>query len=129
MWEDSPTLLVWGDHDPVGAVEVARATASLIPDAQFELPPAGHVPWPGNPDRVPSCCPISSAQEANEVHGPESTDLGTRGRVRARGGIAGLFDRFVLARGVRRAFQGSFAAMERELGPSAHEPASAPPAR
>lgn len=47
-----PTLLVWGDHDPVGAVEVAQATASLIPDAQLELLPAGHVPWLGNPDRV-----------------------------------------------------------------------------
>jgi pimeloyl-ACP methyl ester carboxylesterase len=47
-----PTLLVWGDHDPVGAVEVAQATASPIPDAQLELLPAGHVPWLGNPDRV-----------------------------------------------------------------------------
>lgn len=47
-----PTLLVWGDHDPVGAVEVAQATASLIPEAQLEVVPAGHVPWLGNPDRV-----------------------------------------------------------------------------
>jgi pimeloyl-ACP methyl ester carboxylesterase len=47
-----PTLLVWGDHDPVGAVEVAQATASLIPDGRLELLPAGHVPWLGNPDRV-----------------------------------------------------------------------------
>jgi pimeloyl-ACP methyl ester carboxylesterase len=47
-----PTLLVWGDHDPVGGVEVAQATASLIPDAQLELLPAGHVPWLGHPDRV-----------------------------------------------------------------------------
>jgi pimeloyl-ACP methyl ester carboxylesterase len=48
----TPTLLVWGDHDPVGAVEVAQATASLIADAQLELLPAGHVPWLGNPARV-----------------------------------------------------------------------------
>ena len=47
-----PTLLVWGDHDPVGGMEVAQATASLIPDAQLEVLPAGHVPWLGNPDRV-----------------------------------------------------------------------------
>lgn len=47
-----PTLLVWGDHDPVGGVEVAQATASLIPDAQLEVLPAGHVPWLGNADRV-----------------------------------------------------------------------------
>jgi len=25
-----PTLLVWGDHDPVGGVKVAQATARLI---------------------------------------------------------------------------------------------------
>ena len=47
-----PTLLVWGDHDPVGAVEVAQAIASLVPDVQLEVVPAGHVPWLGNPDRV-----------------------------------------------------------------------------
>jgi uncharacterized protein YndB with AHSA1/START domain len=34
-----------------------------------------------------------------------------------RGGVAGLFDRFLLARGVRRAFQGTFAALEQELAP------------
>src|SRR5512132_523384 len=33
-----------------------------------------------------------------------------------RRGIAGLFDRFVLARGIRRAFERTFAALEREFG-------------
>lgn len=47
-----PTLLVWGDHEPVGAVEVAQAAARLIPDARLEVLPAGHVPWLGDPDRV-----------------------------------------------------------------------------
>jgi Polyketide cyclase / dehydrase and lipid transport len=32
-----------------------------------------------------------------------------------RGGLAGLFDRFLLARGIRRAFQRTFAALEHEL--------------
>ena len=32
-----------------------------------------------------------------------------------RGGIAGVFDRHVLARGIRRAFEDTFAALEREL--------------
>jgi uncharacterized protein YndB with AHSA1/START domain len=32
-----------------------------------------------------------------------------------RGGIAGLFDRFLLSRGIRRAFAETFAALEREL--------------
>lgn len=47
-----PTLLIWGEHDPVGGVEVARATADTIPGAQLELLPAGHAPWLGHPDRT-----------------------------------------------------------------------------
>jgi pimeloyl-ACP methyl ester carboxylesterase len=47
-----PTLLVWGDHDPVGAVGVAEAVAALIPAARLAVLPAGHVPWLGNPDRT-----------------------------------------------------------------------------
>jgi pimeloyl-ACP methyl ester carboxylesterase len=47
-----PTLMIWGNHDPVVPVEDARAAASLIPDAQLEVLPAGHVPQLGNPDLV-----------------------------------------------------------------------------
>ena len=47
-----PTLIVWGDRDPVGSVEVARAVTDLIPDSRLEVLPAGHVPWLGDPDRV-----------------------------------------------------------------------------
>jgi pimeloyl-ACP methyl ester carboxylesterase len=47
-----PTLVLWGDHDPVGAVKVARATATLVPNAQLQVLPAGHVPHLGNPERV-----------------------------------------------------------------------------
>jgi pimeloyl-ACP methyl ester carboxylesterase len=47
-----PTLVIWGDHDPVGAVEVGQATAKLMPDARLEVLPAGHVPYLANPDRV-----------------------------------------------------------------------------
>jgi uncharacterized protein YndB with AHSA1/START domain len=46
-----------------------------------------------------------------------------------RGGIAGLFDRFLLARGVRRAFQRTFVALEQELASSQDEPAVPRPAR
>ena len=48
----APTLLIWGDRDPVGAVEAARAAAELIPDARLEILPGGHVPQLGNPERV-----------------------------------------------------------------------------
>jgi pimeloyl-ACP methyl ester carboxylesterase len=47
-----PTLLIWGDRDPVGAVKVAQATARLVPTAQLEVLPAGHVPFLGHRDRV-----------------------------------------------------------------------------
>jgi pimeloyl-ACP methyl ester carboxylesterase len=47
-----PTLIIWGDHDPVGAVEAARATATLMPQAQVAILPAGHVPYLGHPQRV-----------------------------------------------------------------------------
>jgi hypothetical protein len=41
-----------------------------------------------------------------------------------RGGIPGLFDRFLLARGIRRAFQRTFMALEEELGTSEAERAA-----
>ena len=49
---DVPTLIIWGDHDPVGTVETAKAAASLIPGARLELLPGGHVPYLGNPERA-----------------------------------------------------------------------------
>jgi len=47
-----PTLMIWGDHDPVVPLAYARAAAALIPDARLEVLPAGHVPQLGNPDLV-----------------------------------------------------------------------------
>jgi pimeloyl-ACP methyl ester carboxylesterase len=47
-----PTLMIWGDHDPVVSVAAARAAAELIPNAHLEVLPAGHVPQLGNPERV-----------------------------------------------------------------------------
>jgi pimeloyl-ACP methyl ester carboxylesterase len=47
-----PTLLIWGDRDPVASVEAARATAALVPRARLELLPAGHVPYLGHPERT-----------------------------------------------------------------------------
>jgi pimeloyl-ACP methyl ester carboxylesterase len=47
-----PTLLIWGDHDPVGRVEAARAIAGLLPEAQLEILPGGHVPYFGHPQRA-----------------------------------------------------------------------------
>jgi pimeloyl-ACP methyl ester carboxylesterase len=48
----APTLMIWGDHDPVVSVAAARAAADLIPDSRLEVLPGGHVPQLGNPERV-----------------------------------------------------------------------------
>jgi pimeloyl-ACP methyl ester carboxylesterase len=46
------TLLIWGEHDPLGGAEVARMTAAAIPHSLLEVVSAGHAPWLGHPDRV-----------------------------------------------------------------------------
>ncbi|HKG67113.1 MAG TPA: alpha/beta hydrolase [Solirubrobacteraceae bacterium] len=48
----APTLLIWGDRDPVATVEAARVTAELIPQAELAVLPAGHVPYLGHPERT-----------------------------------------------------------------------------
>jgi pimeloyl-ACP methyl ester carboxylesterase len=47
-----PTLLIWGDRDPVATVEAAQVTAGLIPHAALEVLPAGHVPYLGHPEQT-----------------------------------------------------------------------------
>lgn len=50
----APTLVVWGEDEPVGGAAVARAVTELIPDARLELLPAGHAPWLGHGSRIAS---------------------------------------------------------------------------
>lgn len=47
-----PTLVVWGDHDPVGGEDVAEAVCETIPNCELTVLSAGHVPWLGHPDEV-----------------------------------------------------------------------------
>jgi pimeloyl-ACP methyl ester carboxylesterase len=47
-----PTLMIWGDHDPIVSVAHAQVAAELIPDARLVVLPGGHVPQLGNPERV-----------------------------------------------------------------------------
>jgi pimeloyl-ACP methyl ester carboxylesterase len=47
-----PTLVLWGERDPVGTIPVARAATDLIPDARLEVLPTGHGPWLGQPTRT-----------------------------------------------------------------------------
>jgi pimeloyl-ACP methyl ester carboxylesterase len=47
-----PTLVLWGERDPVGTIPVARAATDLIPHARLEVLPTGHGPWLGQPSRT-----------------------------------------------------------------------------
>jgi pimeloyl-ACP methyl ester carboxylesterase len=47
-----PTLVLWGERDPVGTIPVARAVTDLISDARLEVLPTGHGPWLGQPTRT-----------------------------------------------------------------------------
>ena len=47
-----PTLVLWGERDPVGGIPVARAVTELIPHARLEVLPTGHGPWLGEPAKT-----------------------------------------------------------------------------
>jgi len=44
-----PTLLIWGEREPLASVAVARAMTELIPDARLQVLRGGHAPWLGQP--------------------------------------------------------------------------------
>jgi pimeloyl-ACP methyl ester carboxylesterase len=44
-----PTLLIWGDREPLGPVSVAQAVSDSIPRARLQVLAAGHAPWLGQP--------------------------------------------------------------------------------
>ena len=47
-----PTLVVWGERDPLGGVSVAQAITDLIPSARLMVLPTGHGPWLGEPAKT-----------------------------------------------------------------------------
>jgi pimeloyl-ACP methyl ester carboxylesterase len=44
-----PTLIVWGEHDPLGTSSVAQQATKIIPHGQLVVLPTGHAPWLGWP--------------------------------------------------------------------------------
>ena len=49
----APAYFLWGEDDPMGGGDIARAFASQLPNAQLEMMPgAGHAPWIDDPDLV-----------------------------------------------------------------------------
>lgn len=47
-----PTLVIWGEHEPLGGVSVAQEVTELIPHGRLEVLPTGHGPWLGQPTRT-----------------------------------------------------------------------------
>lgn len=47
-----PTLIIWGDRDPVGSVATARRVAAHIPGGALAEVNGGHAPWLGAPEAV-----------------------------------------------------------------------------
>lgn len=53
LWQLAmPTLVVWGEHDPLGNAAIAQAMTELIPQARLEVLPTGHGPWLGQSRRT-----------------------------------------------------------------------------
>lgn len=44
-----PTMLVWGENEPLGDTNVAREVSTMIQNCQLEIMPGGHAPWLGSP--------------------------------------------------------------------------------
>ena len=44
-----PTLLIWGDREPLGSVSVAQAVIDSIPQGCLQVLAAGHASWLGQP--------------------------------------------------------------------------------
>ncbi len=51
---ETPTLLVWGEWEPLGDVTVAKRAANWLPNGRLFVVRGGHAPWLGEPERVAS---------------------------------------------------------------------------
>lgn len=47
-----PTLVIWGERDPLGGLPVAQALTDMIPQARLLALPTGHGPWLGLPEQT-----------------------------------------------------------------------------
>jgi len=46
-----PTLVIWGEDDPIGSPDDVRDGVEAIPDVRFETTPTAHAPFLSRPDR------------------------------------------------------------------------------
>ena len=49
---EPPTLVVWGDRDPLGTPDDVRDGVATIPDVRFETVDAGHIPYLAHAERI-----------------------------------------------------------------------------
>jgi pimeloyl-ACP methyl ester carboxylesterase len=47
-----PSLLIWGNQDPIGDLDAARQADEALSQAQLEILPTGHAPWWGETDQT-----------------------------------------------------------------------------
>jgi len=68
-----PTLLVWGDKDPVLPVAHVHAVAESLPDARVEIVPgAGHTPHRSHPERFAAVVGDFIRTTAPATHDPQA---------------------------------------------------------
>lgn len=48
---ETPTTVVWGDHDTLGTPEAVRPGIEMLPNVRFETVEAGHMPYLAHPAR------------------------------------------------------------------------------
>lgn len=63
-----PTLVIWGEHDPLGSPEDVRDGVASIPDARFETVNAAHIPFLAHAGRCADL--IREQRSGDSVDGP-----------------------------------------------------------
>jgi pimeloyl-ACP methyl ester carboxylesterase len=62
-----PTLLAWGEREPLGDTAVALAATSLIPHGHLEVLPGGHAPWLGHPTETATAISAFASRERTQA--------------------------------------------------------------
>lgn len=48
----APLLVIWGQREPLGGVDVAKTLATMTGDGRHQIVTGGHAPWLGSPGEV-----------------------------------------------------------------------------
>ena len=62
-----PTLVIWGDHDPLGGPDDVRDGVASIPNARFETVDAAHIPFLAHAERCAELIREPWGRDAAEV--------------------------------------------------------------